>query len=247
MELFPKIATNVLSESLLPIQISPTIMLKLFVNDKFIGIHRALGDTGAHPNIIAHKLIKGEFMNSVKIRGSMIGIENQSLEIKRKIIIGLQPWYEKGENNKVNISFWILPKAGKWNPILPVRDISYAEIPKELSANLADPLFWRASPVSIVLNVGTWTSFLNGRGKKINDDLLSQESKFGNVISGQLGSNEQLELKKENYIHLIQDKSFEELNRAIQRFWEFDELSLCTKKRGRGRISRANFRRELST
>lgn len=44
----------------------------------------------------------------------------------------------------------------------------------------------RAGPVSILLNVGTWTSFLSGSGAKINESLLSQESKFGNVISGQM-------------------------------------------------------------
>lgn len=82
-----------------------------------------------------------ESPKSVVIHGSMIGIENQSLQVKRKITIGLQPWYEQGSKNRVNISFWILPKSVKWNPVLPERNISCAEIPKVLSPILADPLF----------------------------------------------------------------------------------------------------------
>lgn len=205
-------------------------MVRLFINNEFIGFHRALGDTGAHPNIIAYKIVKGDYSNSAAIHGSMIGIENQSFQVKRKITIGLQPWYEQGSENRINVSFWILPKSVKWNPVLPERNIACSEIPNGLSPVLADPLFWRASPVSVLLNVGTWASLLNGQGEKINENLLSQGSKFGNVISGQLGQIEQSELKENKYVHLIQDKSFEELNKSIQRFWAFDDLSLCTKK-----------------
>lgn len=179
----PNLIANVQTESLLPIQISLTIMMKLFINNDFIGIYRALGDTGAHPNIIAHKIVKNDYSKSVAISGSMVGIENQSLQVKRKITIGLQPWYEQDSNNRVDVSFWILPKTGKRNPILPERDISCAEIPKALSPILVDPLFWKASPISIILNVETWTSLLNGKGAKISKNFLSQESKFGKVIS----------------------------------------------------------------
>lgn len=38
--------------------ISPTVLLKLYIGNKMIGTGRALGDTGAHPNIIVHKIIK---------------------------------------------------------------------------------------------------------------------------------------------------------------------------------------------
>lgn len=217
-------------ESSLPVQLSPTVMVKVFIGDKFMGFYRALGDTGAHPNIVAHKLIKSDYSKTIAVRGSMLGIENNALPIKRKIIIGLQAWFEPDPSKRINVDFWILPKSSKWSPILPEKDISCAEIPYELEPILADPLFWKAQPVSMLLNVGTWTSLLSNEIKKLNDSLLCQETKFGKVISGQLGNRASLKLGGCAYVHLIQDNSFDELRRAIQKFWAFEDISMCSKK-----------------
>lgn len=218
------------SEITLPVQLSPTVLVKVFIDDKFIGFHRALGDTGAHPNIIAHKLIKSDYSKTIAVRGSMLGIESNALQIKRKVIIGLQPWFETNPNKRIIVHFWILPKSSKWGPILSERDVSCAEIPNELESKLADPLFWKAQPVSMILNVGTWTVLLNDKAKKLSDGLLCQESKFGNIISGQLGSDAPLESRNGAHVHLMRDSSFDELRKAMQKFWTFEDISMCTKK-----------------
>lgn len=204
--------------------------MKVFIGDKFIGLHRALGGTGAHPNIMAHRLIKSDYSKTIAVRGSMLGIENNALPIKRKAIIGLQPWFEKDPSKRIKVHFWILPKSGKWNPILPERDISCDEISNKLEPVLADPLFWKAQPISMLLNVGTWISFLNDGSKKLSDNLLCQESKFGRVISGQLGNDVSIEPRKGAYVNLVQDNSYDELRKTMQRFWAFEDIALCTKR-----------------
>lgn len=211
-------------------QLSPTVLVKEFIGDKFIGLHRALGDTGAHPNIIAHRLIESDYSKTTAVRGSMLGIENNALPIKRKVIIGLQPWFKRNPGKRIRVPFWILPKSSRWNPILPERDISCDEISNELEPVLADPLFWKAQPVSMLLNVGTWTSFLNDKSKKLSDDLLCQESKFGRVISGQLGNGVSIEPRKTAYVNLVQDNSYDELRKTMQKCWAFEDIALCTRR-----------------
>lgn len=167
--------------------ISPTVLLKLYIGNKMIGTGRALGDTGAHPNIIVHKIIKYNYSKSSTVHGSMIGIGNQSLPIKRKIEIGLLPWYEQDLNKMIKVTFWILPKGNDWNPTLPERDISCAEILNGIPKELADPYFWKADGVQMLLGVGTWASILNDKLVKLSSKLICQESRFGNVIFGQTG------------------------------------------------------------
>lgn len=165
------------------------------------------------------------------MRGGMLGIENQALPIKRKIIIELQPWFEENPNKRIIAHFWILPKSSKWSPILPEKDISCAEVPAELSSILADPLFWKAQPVSMILNVGTWTSVLSEKAIKLSNGLLCQDSLFGKIISGQLSSNTFLELDGNQCANIshAQENSFNELQKSIQKFWEFEDISMCNK------------------
>lgn len=203
-------------------------MVKLYIGNDLIGTLRALGDTGAHPNVIGHKIVKHYYSKASMVQGNMIGIGNQSLQIKRKIVLGLQPWYENDPSKIIRVTFWILPKATEWNPMLPERDIQCAEISNEIPLELADPLFWKADNVSMILGVGTWTSILKENLKRLNSNLICQESKFGHVIYGQIGENKSGEIK--GHVHSIEENSLEDLNRAIKRFWEFEDLPMCTNK-----------------
>lgn len=183
-----------------------------------IGTCRALGDTGAHPNIIAHKIIKYNYPKTSTVQGSMIGIGNQSFPIKRKIEIGLLPWYEQNLNKMIKVTFWILPKGNNWNPTLPERDISCAEILNEIPKKLADPFFWKADGVQMLLGVGTWASILEDKLIKLSDKLIYQKSSFGHIIYGQTGEGKCEEIKEIKHVNSVEENSTEELNRAIKRF-----------------------------
>lgn len=190
-------------------------MFKLYVGDNMIGTYRALGDTGAHPNVIVHRIIKKDYSKASLVRGNMIGIGNQSLQILRKIVLGLQPWYEDDPSKIIRVTFWILPKTNEWNPILPERDIQREEISNKMPAQLADPLFWKADKVSILLGVGTWASILEEKLIKLSNSLICQESLFGHVIYGKMGEEKISETRENKYVHSVVENSFEGLNRAI--------------------------------
>lgn len=191
---------------------------------------RALGDTGTHPNVIVHRMIKHNYSKASMVQGSMIGIGNQSLPIKRKIEIGLLPWYEQDLNKMIKVRFWILAKANEWNPTLPERDISCAEIQDIMPSELADPFFWKAKGVQLLLGVGTWASILEEKVSKLSSKLVGQKSKFGHIVFGQTGEGEGSIIKMEQHVHSVEENPNEELSKAIKRFWEFEDLSLCTNK-----------------
>lgn len=110
---------------------------------------------------------------------------------------------------------------------MPERDISCAEIRNNLNANLADPLFWKSSNVSILLGIDTWASIIKERSYQINKNFICHESTFGNILLGKVNSI--VKTSNNKNMHSIQS-SMEEIEKTIKKFWEFEDLSLCAKK-----------------
>lgn len=134
----------------------PTALVKLFVDDEFIGYHRALIDSGSQPNLIAHNVVKYNLALSKNVYGSVTGIEEIPLRIRKSIIVHVQPWYDSSSSAKIPIEFWLLPKASKWAPTLPERAIKCSEIGDSLSPTLADPVFWKSATVSVLIGIAMW-------------------------------------------------------------------------------------------
>lgn len=205
----------------------PTAIVKLFIDDKLIGIYRALCDSGSHPNLIKHAVLKYYASKTTIANGSIIGIGNDPVRVRKKVIASIQPWFEKGDSNRITASFWVLPKASKWAPILPERDVPSNAIIRKLEPHLADPTFWKSDGISILLGIELWAEILEGPTHKLDKKLVAQESILGKVIFGRIGDQEQTEQNVQNRVKSVYSISLNELDESLKRFWHFDDLNLC--------------------
>lgn len=138
----------------------------------------------------------------------------------------------------------VLPKACNWSPVLPNRDISNVELNWNLKPTLADPNFWQSSRVSVLLGVEFWGRFINTPSHALSENMLCYDTAFGNVILGKLGGKTEHMSKK--LIFSTQKIEFEELNKSIQRLWDFSDLDLCTKKDADHELAEKIFQNEHS-
>lgn len=213
------------------VHLLPTVLVKIIFNNKCIGLYRALGDTGAEPNLIRQHVIKRWLPSTKAVNFGLVGIADTPVQIKRKIELVIQPWFSENDDDKINVTFWVLPKASGWAPVYPSQSILPDAISQELSTPLANPYFWQRGEVSLLLGIEVWSTIMQGIAKKVSQNMVQQESKFGNLIYGRTGivntkvCAEQLHKNKP-----VQVVDFQQIEKTVQKFWQFEDLSLCTKK-----------------
>lgn len=223
-----------LSNSSNPMQIQvpviPTICVKVFLNNLFVGLFRIMGDSGSEQNLVQIKILKQLRIKPTPVNGCVTGITDPSLAIRKSIKMEIQPWYENDKNNRISFSFWVLPKASKWAPIFPNQILPCDVLCKPLEAPLADPFFWQAGEVPILLGTESYAKIVEGMCVKVSNGLNMQQSSMGNIIYGSASNAIQ-----EDSIEFAMNKricavDLQELEQNLQRFWHFEDLSLCTRK-----------------
>lgn len=205
-------------------------MVKIFVNDRFVGVHRALCDTGSQANLIKRSAIKYLDSETKPLHGSIVGIGANPVRIRRKIRVSIQPWFAEKNENKFDVSFMVLPKSSNWSPIFPNQDVPCEIIAKKLQPNLADPLFWRANGVSLLLGIEFWATAIEGMAFRLSKSVLCQESALGNLILGRINANDCVKqdiIEEKSQIYAV---NVSELEKIMKKFWEFEDLPLCTNK-----------------
>lgn len=220
----------------------PTMMVKLYVGDKYIGTHRALCDTGSHLNIVHHKIVKRFYDIGEKIDQRVNGIGNEIIRLQRKLHLSARPWFSTEGEPEFMSAFMVLPRACDWSPVLPSRNIANGELNWYLKPTLADPNFWQSSKLSVLLGVEFWGSFMNAPSYELSKNMLRYDTMFGNVILGKLGDDD--ENVSQKLIFSTQKIEFEELNKSIQRLWDFSDLDLCTKKDADHELAEKIFQKE---
>ncbi|XP_031638945.1 uncharacterized protein LOC116351048 [Contarinia nasturtii] len=205
-------------------------MIKLYIDNELIGLFRALCDSGAIPNLMKNNVMKYRSSKTVNINGGVNGISNEPVRIRKKVNAMIQPWFENGNEKKISAEFWVLPKSCKWAPILPNRDVTCDVIVQKLPPNIADPTFWRADHISILLGIEVWAEIMEGRSEKLSEKLVSQESMLGNLISGRIGDKEMSDLEKQSFERNVCTVSINDLDDLLKKFWSFEDLPLCVQK-----------------
>lgn len=194
-----------------------------------MGIFRAMLDTGAQPNLVSHSAIKHFLSSASNMSGNVVGISNQPVRIRKKLNIQFLPWFVPNNIPKVQSEFVVLPKAVEWEPIYPQNDVPCNALINDLKAPLADPLFWKPKVTKLIFGVQLWATIVGGYTHRLDDSLVSQETMIGNVIYGRAGDSK-IEHSSESPQMKICTVNTSELDKLIQKFWEFEDLSLCTKE-----------------
>lgn len=204
----------------------PTALVKMFIGEQFLGLVRALCDTGGQANLVEHKAITDCEQELSNTTGTIIGISDTPIRIRKRATLSFLPWFVPNNEQKYSATFYVLPKAAKWAPMLPEYDIPCDELNGQLEPALADPLFWRADPVHLLFGIEVWAEMMCNGATRVNSSLVSQETIFGNLVFGRIGNRceyAQIEERKDS-VHFINTA---ELDKTLQKFWEFEDLSLC--------------------
>lgn len=186
--------------------------VNVYIGEKFVGVMRALCDTGSQPNLVMHKAIKNYFKNTTIIQHTILGIGNEPIQAKHKISLKIKPWFDSTE--EITAEFLILPTTNKWCPLLPPNDVQCVQLSCGTSAHLADPLFWKSNPITMVFGVEIWIQLLQGGLTNISNNLVSQNTKFGQILLGQMEVKHPVQTNEDYSIQVI---NYDELHRSIER------------------------------
>lgn len=109
-----------------PLQLLPTVLVRLKIGDKWTDPVRGLFDTGSHLNLVTNKVIKRYGFRCHPMRTKVTGLECEPIQITRRIKARIYSWFDPKKYIKIII--WILPSDSKWRPNLPNRLIHSNEI-----------------------------------------------------------------------------------------------------------------------
>lgn len=212
------------------INILPTALLKVYINNEFIGFFRAMSDSGSHVNLVRYNAFRCKEKDTKPLHVDLLGISENTVRIRKQVTVYLEPWFGQKNSVRIKTTFMILPKTSQWTPVYPDQHVPCAAINEPLTGPLADPLFWKPDVVPLLLGIEVYAAILEGMAQKVSDNLISQETMFGNMILGRAGKsqhNESAEVIYPKRVHIV---DLQEIDNNLQRFWEFEELSLCDKK-----------------
>lgn len=216
---------------LMHVRMMPTLLVQMLINGKFVGMFRALADSGYEAELVHHNTIAQWYMHSTSANVNIVGLAQEDIPVKRKIEVELRPWFDQGGQTTLKITLWILPKTNQWSPIYPERAIPPHTLEKTLPGPLANPLFWQPSKIHLLLGIEVMAMLMmNCQSIGLGKRLVSQNTSMGNVILGATGDGENSALPQLTVNRKIHVVNMNDLDKSVQRLWHFEDLELCTKK-----------------
>lgn len=189
-----------------------------------------MSDSGSHANIAKYNTVKCKDSETQPLNMDLIGVADNTVRVKKSVYLSLEPWFANNDSVRVDTSFLIMPKSSKWSPIHPVQDVPCKAITTTLNGPLADPLFWKSDSVPLLLGIEVYATLLEGCVTKISDSLVSQQTSFGHTILGRAGIMLQNECELITPQKTVAVVDLKEIDKNLQRFWQFDQLEMCTTK-----------------
>lgn len=213
------------------VRMMPTLLVQMLINGEFVGLFRALGDSGSEAELVHYNTIVQWYAHTTPANVNVIGLSQEDIPVNRKIEVELRPWFDQSGQTTLKVTLWILPKSNQWSPVYPDTAISPRTIEKTLLGPLADPLFWQPSKIQLLLGIEIMAMLMmNYQSVALGERLVSQQTAMGNVIFGGTGdwpNGTAPQLTVNRKIHVV---NVSELDKSAQGLWHFDDLELCTKK-----------------
>lgn len=206
-----------------------TVLVDIRINGEVLGYCRALCDSGAEGNLVHQQLIQPWYKYSQEVNGIVTGLGDQDVPIKRQIEIEIRPWFDSDQ--VLYVQLWVLPKSLKWGPTYPELLVNCFAMQRPLTAPLVDPLFWNPSRIQLLFGIEVMAALTNnGQTHRIARNLVSQTTTMGNIVYGSVGDQSSSQCSQFNEKRLVQVLNLHELDKSLQKFWQFEDLVLCTKK-----------------
>lgn len=187
-----------------------------FGNSNFV---RVLFDKGSEKNLISESCVK---IHNLKRENCSLVIDTVTGNelINGMVNACIEPWFNKSENKELNTSFIIMKK-------LPLIKQGVKNIAPEFDDLVkADPEFYRAGKIDILLGVEAWSEIIES-GEIIRSEcgLADQPTKFGYAIFGAIKN---IANSQPNYQILntnVEEHEENELKKLLRRFWELEEFT----------------------
>ncbi|XP_058128506.1 uncharacterized protein LOC131292787, partial [Anopheles ziemanni] len=189
--------------------------------DSFGLVHpaRALLDSASQPDMISSQLAHRLRLKRKKVNVMLQGAGQSTRPLKESVHAKIA---SRTKQFEVGVEFLIVDKL---MANLPLRDVNTTSwnIPSELI--LADPEFYKSSAIDIILGARHYAAFFEGSAQlKLAPTLPTlQESVFGWVVTGSIGSPEPSE-GTSNVAHTTAVICMTTLEESIERFWKSEEL-----------------------
>ncbi|XP_036319652.1 uncharacterized protein LOC118734064 [Rhagoletis pomonella] len=203
----------------------PTVMIRLEADGQCIGPVRALFDCGAQPNLIASSLHNRYKLPGLPATHKMIGIEGQSIDVSRRVVLKVRPWFDSG--SYIEEEFWILPSENNWEPVLPNTVGRAHPISTSLSIQFADQEYWKPEKVRVILNVKVFAKVLVAVHPVQSEGTALIETRLGLVVCGTQVPIDGDTGTPTSYINCTIS---EDLGELVKRFWQLDEIATCSKR-----------------
>lgn len=210
----------------------PIVKVRVETDSFICGQLYAMLDTGAEPNIITADAVKQLKIPMTTARHRMTGIDGRSVNAKGRIQIRIRPWFDSDEF--LDEEFMVLPRDSCWNLVsTPV----FVQFPSDSSMRLANPDINTPMRVHIILGVTTVAKSLISIVPRELSNVHMLETIFGVVIYGAIPDKKSTAL-----IHTItEDTEFDQLDRAIAKLWQLDQIPDAPKQSNQERLAEQIF------
>lgn len=196
-----------------------TGLVKLHNNIGQSFLVRAFLDNGSELNIISERLTNKANLLRRKYSIEIEGVTGSQWLDCSIVNATMSPWFD--EQNEIRLFKTFITM--KVLPAVQRADFS-PNIEEFQQLQKADPRFYKASAVDLLLGIDTWTDIILERIIRSKIGLVAQATTFGYTISGTIkGEPNQSSIATFNHV-AIKNESSKCLDDLLRKFWEEEEL-----------------------
>lgn len=198
----------------IPIAVLGTAEICLEANGKITQSVRAIFDTGAQINLITDECVRNLQLQTRVCNIEANGAGKKPLCTARKVVIA-NICRRNGRPVLSGVKFIVVPEITEDMPNIEICESFEGTIADEY---LADPYYQTPGPVEILLGAGVWGSLMTGAITCGAYGLLAQLTELGWVIFGDSPMHTELTC------HIMSVTTADDLEKALRRLWEVDEV-----------------------
>lgn len=178
-------------------------------------ICRILLDSGSQSNFITEDIVQRLGLPLKPVNISIVGVNHACSKVQKIVQVQVS---SRHYDYKVIIDCLVLRRITERLPGVTV-DRNRFKIPQHVS--LADPEFYRSADINILLGAEQfWNVLCVGQIKESDEHPLLQKTFFGWTIGGKYPSNG----APQRAIHCNVSVSYPNLEQAIERFWQTEQI-----------------------
>lgn len=207
-----KVANDTVNE--IPHTVLATVSVRVKDGRSALVPIRLLCDTGSQVNLISNEAFRRLQFSKQPSKCSIVGIGGEVVVTLGRVLLDV--WHHSSDAAITSDTFTIIDGMHTQHPNPSFRRLQLTHIDE---SELADPKYNTCGPIDGILGVNILSRHLGERVKRIQYDLLTQDSAFGWIMFGGQSSDHSGEV-----LHTVGIVTNADLFTLIRKLWELDEL-----------------------